>query len=245
MARLTIDHRSLRHYVGPMNDPSALAEIWDSAAAVIRSIPRSGLLIATLAALAGGWIGSIMIRRRVALGGLIRTGSTLVLTGILVTIVLQVSRFDPRLDLALPDMGLPKQVVEGGETRIALARDGHYWLTAQVNGKPVNFMIDTGATLTAVSAEVAERVGLEPRRGGIPLQLNTANGVISAQIATIDELRFGNVAARGLDTVIAPNLGDTSVIGMNLLSRLKGWRVENGTLILTPNNPQPVVEAGS
>ncbi|WP_271438446.1 retropepsin-like aspartic protease family protein [Pontixanthobacter luteolus] len=228
-----------------MDNPGALAEIWNSAAAVIRSVPRSGILVATIAALAGGWIGSIMIRQRVPTGRLIRTASTLVLTVILVTIVLQLSRFDPRLEMALPDMGLPQQVVEGGETRIPLAADGHYWLKAEVNGEPVNFMIDTGATLTAVSSKVADRVGLEPRRGGIPITLNTANGTISAQIATMDELRFGNVAARGLDAVIAPNLGDTSVIGMNLLSRLKGWRVEDGTMILTPNNPQPVLKTAA
>lgn len=228
-----------------MDNPGALAEIWNSAAAIIRSVPRSGILVATVAALAGGWIGSVMIRQRVPAGRLIRTASTLVLTGILVTIVLQLSRFDPRLEMALPDMGLPQQVVEGGETRIPLAADGHYWLKADVNGEPVNFMIDTGATLTAVSSKVADRVGLEPRRGGIPITLNTANGTISAQIATMDELRFGNVAARGLDAVIAPNLGDTSVIGMNLLSRLKGWRVEEGTMILTPNNPQPVLETAA
>ena len=53
----------------------------------------------------------------------------------------------------------------------------------------------------------------------------------------------GNVVARGLDTVIAPGLGNTNVIGMNLLSRLASWRVEGQTLILVPNNPQPVVEA--
>ena len=47
------------------------------------------------------------------------------------------------------------------------------------------------------------------------------------------------MAARGLDAVIAPNLGNTNVIGMNLLSRLAGWRVENGELILVPNHPQP------
>ncbi|MXO90685.1 retropepsin-like aspartic protease family protein [Pontixanthobacter aquaemixtae] len=225
-----------------MDNPGALAEIWDSVAAVIREVPRSGLLIATLVALVCGWIGSIMVRRDVPMGGTIRLTSTLVLTGILVTIVLQLARFDPRIDLALPTVGLPEQVVEGGETRIPLAPDGHFWLVAQVNGEPVEFMIDTGATLTAVSTDVAQRTGLEPRRGGLPVQLSTANGTISAQLATVDEIRFGNVAARGLDAVIAPNLGDTSVIGMNLLSRLKGWRVEDNTLILTPNNPQPVLE---
>ncbi|GAA4643387.1 hypothetical protein GCM10023115_13470 [Pontixanthobacter gangjinensis] len=227
-----------------MEDAGALANIFDAAAGVIREVPRSGLLLATLIALAAGFIGAMMVRFKVPMGRFIRSGSTFVLVGVLVTVVLQLSRFDPRIDLALPDLGLPEQTVEGGETRIPLASDGHFWLQAEVNGEPVRFMIDTGATLTAVSADVADRVGLEPRRGGIPVRLNTANGSISAEIATVDEIRFGSVAARGLDAVIAPNMGDTSVIGMNLLSRLKGWRVEDNVMILTPNNPQPALETG-
>ena len=65
---------------------------------------------------------------------------------------------------------------------------------------------------------------------------------ISAEITTIDTLTFGNVKAGGLDAVIAPNMGNTNVIGMNLLSRLASWRVEGSTLILVPNHPQPVAE---
>ncbi len=226
-----------------MQDPGLLADIFGSIADTIRAIPRSGLLLLTVAALALGWIGGMMIRGNVPMGRLVRGVSTLALVGILMTVVLQLSRFDPRLDMAMPDIGLPQQVVKGGETRIPIAPDGHFWLTAQVNGEPIDFMIDTGATLTAVSGKAANRVGLEPRTGGLPVMLNTANGSIMAEITAIEELRFGNVAAFGLDAVIAPNLGDTSVIGMNLLSRLKGWRVEDNVMILTPNNPQPVVEA--
>ncbi len=219
-----------------------LATIWDTAVALVSEIPRSGLLVATIAALILGSIGSMMVSRDVMFGRLVRAGGTLALVGILVTVVLQMARFDPRVDFAVPEIGLPEQVVEGGETRIPMSPDGHYWLRAEVNGEPVDFMIDTGATLTAVSSEVADRVGLEPRRGGIPVRLNTANGTITAELTTVDEIRFGNVAARGLDAVIAPNLGDTSVIGMNLLSRLKSVRLENDTMILVPNNPQPVFE---
>jgi aspartyl protease family protein len=56
-------------------------------------------------------------------------------------------------------------------------------------------------------------------------------------------LRFGNVAAHGLDAIIAPGLGPTNVVGMNLLSRLSSWRVENNVLILVPHHPQPVAQA--
>ena len=222
-----------------------LATLWDSAAAVVSEIPRSGLLIGTIAALILGSIGSLMVSRDVPMGRLIRAGGTLALVGILTTVVLQMARFDPRVDFAVPQIGLPEQVVEGGETRIPMANDGHYWLRAEVNGEPVNFMIDTGATLTAVSSEVAERVGLKPRRGGLPIQLSTANGTISARLTSVDEIRFGNVVARGLDAVIAPNLGDTSVIGMNLLSRLKSVRLEDNMMILVPNNPQPALDVAA
>ncbi|MGB7406945.1 MAG: TIGR02281 family clan AA aspartic protease [Pontixanthobacter sp.] len=228
-----------------MQDPALLSDIVTSAAETIRAIPRSGLLVMTVSALVVGWIGGLMIRNQVPTGRLVRGIGTIALVGILLTVVLQLSRFDPRLDMAMPDIGLPKQVVEGGETRIPIAPDGHFWLTADVNGVPVDFMIDTGATLTAVSSNAAGRAGLEPRTGGLPVRLNTANGTIMADLTAIEELRFGNIAARGLDAVIAPNLGETSVIGMNLLSRLKGWRVEDNVLILTPNNPQPVVTPGA
>ena len=237
-----MDQSGSAPYMIIMSDAGFLNDIWDSVVPVLREIPRSELLIGALAALVVGWIGSFMIRRKVPLGGLVRFTSTLVLGGILLAVVLQLVRFDPRINMTIPGVGLPEQVVEGGETRIPLSADGHYWLTAQVNGEPVEFMIDTGATLTAVSTSVAARTGLEPRRGGLPVRLSTANGTVTAKLATVDELRFGNIAARGLDAVIAPNLGDTSVIGMNLLSRLRGWRVENGVLILTPNHPQPVVK---
>jgi aspartyl protease family protein len=134
---------------------------------------------------------------------------------------------------------LPEQTVAGGETRVPLAPDGHFWIRAKVNGKEASFLVDTGATLTAVSASFARRAGLEPRVGSVPVRIATANGTVAAQLTTIDTLRFGNVKAGGLDAVIAPNIGETNVIGMNLLSRLASWRVEGETMILVPHNPQP------
>jgi aspartyl protease family protein len=163
--------------------------------------------------------------------------------GVLAMVVLQLSRMDPRFEMAVPQLGLPEQVVEGRETRVPLAPDGHFWLRAKVNGMQANFLVDTGATLTAVSAETAERLGLEPRDAGIPIRMQTANGAVAAQLTTIDDLRFGNVAAHGLDAIIAPGLGPTNVIGMNLLSRLASWRVEGNTMILVPHHPQTPAES--
>ena len=218
------------------------APIFDQLAHSIRELPQSGLLMAALAAMVAGVLGSVMMKRVPALGRILRLGSTLGLVAVLLLVVLQLSRLDPRFSLSLPEIGLPEQVVEGRETRIPMHVDGHYWLEAEVNGHRAAFLVDTGATLTAVSEGTAKAAGLEERDGGLPIRLQTANGTVAAYMTNIDEMRFGNVAARGLDAVIAPGLGQTNVIGMNLLSRLASVRIEQNELILTPNNPQPALE---
>lgn len=216
-----------------------LAAVWDQLAGTIRALPKSGLLLAALCAMGMGLLGSLAMRRLPALGQSLRMASTLGLMGVLVFVVLQVSRIDPQSGLAVPELAMPVQIVEGEETRVRQARDGHYWIRAEINGMPANFLIDTGATLTAISGETAERMGIEPNSFGMPVEMQTANGSVSAQLATIDELRFGNVAARGLDAIIAPGLGQTNVIGMNLLNRLASVRFEDGEMILVPHHPQP------
>lgn len=215
------------------------APVWDQLVNSFNAMPRSGLLLAALGAMLLGLLGSIVLRASPLLGRLMRTTSTLALMGILVLVVLQLSRMDTRFDLAVPEVGLPEQIVEGGETRVKRRPDGHYWLRAEINGHPANFLVDTGATLTAVSNDTAAAAGLAPRQVGLPVRMQTANGTVAADLTTIDELRFGNVVARGLDAVIAPGLGPTNVIGMNFLSRLASVRLEGETMILVPHNPQP------
>lgn len=221
-----------------------LENIGKAAASAVTAVSNSELLAIALAAMLVGWIGAMMIRREAPFGRVVRTASTVVLVGVLCIVVLQLARFDSRLAVALPQIGLPEQVVEGGETRITKAADGHFWLRAELNGVPANFLIDTGATVTAISKDLADEAGMEPRRGGLPVSIGTANGPVRAQLSTIDELRFGNVTARGLDAVIAPTLGETNVVGMNLLSRLASYRVENAAeeMVLVPNNPQEPLE---
>ncbi|MDP4575730.1 TIGR02281 family clan AA aspartic protease [Qipengyuania sp. G39] len=218
-----------------------LASTFSAIADALRAIPRSELLLAAVAAMVLGWIGA-MVARRSAFGGVIRTVSSLALGVILLTVVLQLSRFDPRFDVAVPQIGLPEQVVSGGETRIPLSPDGHYWVRASVNGVEGNFMIDTGATLTAISAPLAEKAGLEPRRGGIPILLGTANGTVQAHVTTIDSLELGNIRASGTDAAVAESFGDFNVIGMNVLARLDEWRVKDGTLILVPKAEDAISE---
>ena len=145
------------------------------------------MLMAAIIAMLVGLLGSLLIRFLPSVGRLLRTVSTLGLMGILVLVVLQLSRIDSRFDMSLPALGMPEQIVEGGETRVPLSRDGHFWLRASVNGPPARFLVDTGATMTAVSAETAEAAGLEPRETALPIRMQTANGTVTAQLTSIDD----------------------------------------------------------
>lgn len=122
--------------------------------------------------------------------------------------------------------------LRGGETRVPLGSDGHYWVDAEINGMPQRFLIDTGATYTTISQNVAHSAGVEAGLNAHPVSLHTANGDTPAQIAAIDHLQVGNIIADDMQAIIAPDIGTTNVLGMNFLSGLDGWRVEGKVMIL-------------
>ena len=103
--------------------------------------------------------------------------------------------------------------------------DGHFWADAEVNGRPVRFMIDSGATTTTLSAAAARSAGVEPS-GGFGVMVDTANGTVVMQRGQHRALPARADRARAISrSHIAPN-DMVNVIGMNLLSSLRGWGVE-------------------
>ncbi len=209
---------------------------------LIAFLAQQPLLLLAISAILVSVLGGMLLGVAPWLGRFLRGVGNLGLVAALLLTVAQAARMSSTSDVALTWAGMQKQEVAGDTTRIPLSPDGHFWINAQVNGEPRRFLVDTGATLTAISSNTALSAGIEPGPMDRSLILQTANGAVAAQTAVIDELRFGNIVARDLDAVITPGMGETNVIGMNLLSRLAGWRVEGRTLILTPKNPQVVGE---
>lgn len=197
--------------------------------------PLLVLVIAAVLAAAAGWM---IERDRPGTGKALRQTGYLAMLAAGLLLVGQLAYNAKRSDAALMLTSLPKASVVGGETVVPLAGDGHYWIAAEVNGKPHEFLVDTGATFTALSRRSAAALGVSPD-GRMPIELGTANGPIVARRGTILELRFGSIAARDLDVVIGPDSGDdTDVLGMNFLSRLGSWRVEGDKLVLVPKQAQ-------
>jgi aspartyl protease family protein len=160
------------------------------------------------------------------------------LFAVLTYVFTQRERFDPYLARIASALNISDQKVVGKEVRIRMSPDGHFWAVATIGGTSKRLLIDSGATVTALSTDTAKASGLKVEKPIFPLVIQTANGQVTAQAATVAELRLGNIVARDLSVVVSPAFGDTNVLGMNFLSRLKSWRVEGRTLILTPHHPQ-------
>jgi aspartyl protease family protein len=119
----------------------------------------------------------------------------------------------------------------GGEIRIRQAPDGHFWVTAELNGEPFRFLVDSGATTTSISRDTARRAGIEPSRG-FGAMVQTANGIVMVERGRAQTLKVGSIERRDVAVHVSDAFGDMNVIGMNFLSSLSSWGVEGRTLML-------------
>ena len=126
--------------------------------------------------------------------------------------------------------GTDGQEVQGGELRIAMADDGHFWANGEINGRSARFLIDSGATVTTIGPELARNAGVEPT--GDRTMVDTANGIAQVDRARAS-LTLGPIQRQDLAVFIARE-DATNVIGMNFLSTLSRWSVEGRTLVLRP-----------
>ena len=130
-------------------------------------------------------------------------------------------------------LGLDDQQVQGKTVRIRMSPDGHFWARVTLNGVERRMLIDSGATVTAISDRTAEAANISVSNG-VPAIIETANGSVAARRGTIDELAIGPLKTEDLGVVVAESFGDLDVLGMNFLSRLHSWRVQGNVLILEP-----------
>jgi aspartyl protease family protein len=128
--------------------------------------------------------------------------------------------------------GTAGQNISGEAIELRRQDDGHYWLMVNINGEPVRFMVDSGATLTAINATTAREAGVEA--DGYPIILGTANGRIAAKRGVVRLLSVGPHSIENHQVVVSERFGDVNVLGMNFLNSLQSWRVQANMMVLQP-----------
>ena len=115
---------------------------------------------------------------------------------------------------------------------IRAGRHGHFVVEAVVDGVPITFLVDTGASDLVIAPEDARRLGYAGARLRFDLRYETANGIIRAAPIRLREVRIGQLSLYDVDAAVTEGDLPVSLLGMSLLRRLGGYRVEGDRLLL-------------
>ncbi|MEL7097810.1 MAG: TIGR02281 family clan AA aspartic protease [Pseudomonadota bacterium] len=124
-------------------------------------------------------------------------------------------------------------VSQDGTIVVPRGPDGHYHLTLDVNGAPVRFVVDTGATDIVLSQEDAARVGLDPANLRYIGSASTANGVVRTAPVRLDSIALGPVVDRNVPAVVNGGEMFGSLLGMGYLQRWDSIQITGGELRLS------------
>ena len=130
---------------------------------------------------------------------------------------------------------LPRQTLSVGGGAIAVPRspDGHYYLTLNLNGTDVRFIVDTGATDVVLTQADAARIGIDPDSLRFTGIARTANGTVRTAPVRLDVVRLEGFTDRGIGAFVNEGALDTSLLGMGYLERFDRIEIQRDRLILT------------
>jgi aspartyl protease family protein len=130
---------------------------------------------------------------------------------------------------------IPADKVAGYARSIVVPRDarGHFQVDARIDGQRLNFMVDTGASVIALTASDAARLGIHPAAHEFVAEVRTANGTVLAAPTQLDAVEVGNLVVRDVAALVLPDeaLSD-NLLGLSFLSRLRRFEYADGKLVL-------------
>jgi aspartyl protease family protein len=131
---------------------------------------------------------------------------------------------------------LPRQSVLENGAGIAVPRsqDGHFHLTLNVDGVPVDFLVDTGATDIVLTLEDARRVGIDPENLAFLGRARTANGVVETAYTRVGSVGLGPIRFDGVEVAVNGGEMEGSLLGMAFLSRFGRIEIADNRLLLEP-----------
>lgn len=128
-------------------------------------------------------------------------------------------------------VGQPIRTATGARIVLSADSGGHFVSQGSVNSRPVQFLVDTGATTIGISVSDADRIGLKYRQG-LPVQVATANGIVPGWKIQLSSVRLGDVEVRDIDAIVTPIAMPFVLLGNSYLTRFQ----------MTRNNEQMVLE---
>lgn len=128
---------------------------------------------------------------------------------------------------------IPRARHSGSVVEISAARSGHFFTEVEIDGRPITIMVDTGATMVALSYEDAERAGIFLNPGDFTHSVSTANGRARVAPVMLHSVSIGDITVRDVRAVVSEaGRLRTSLLGMSFLGRLSRFDMRPGLLVL-------------
>lgn len=138
----------------------------------------------------------------------------------------------PADDLPAPSRLRPAN--QSPPVAIQAARDGHFYLTATVNGTDIRFLVDTGATVVVLGGQDAARLGVHPAPSEFTHMVETAHGQVRLARTTLRSVRVGALQIDNVTALVGDGGVGMSLLGMSFLQRFDRYEVRDRTLYLYP-----------
>jgi len=124
---------------------------------------------------------------------------------------------------------------DSGAVVIMRSGDGHFGVRAEVDGKPMTLLVDTGASYVTLTASDASDIGIDVDALSYSLPIRTANGTIRAARVKVNQLAVGPIERRNVPALVAPGrVLDQSLLGLSFLDTLNGYTISGDRLVLNP-----------
>lgn len=181
-----------------------------------------------LAILGGAVLIWFIAQNRLSLGKMVQQGLAWVL--IFVAVLAGIGVWDDIRSTIQPQQSVH---TDAGQIVVPRSRDGHYYLTLDVNGEAVRFLVDTGASQMVLSSDDAEKAGIDMNALIFSGRANTANGQVSTAPVWLERVGLGPYEDQGLRAWVNGGELNKSLLGMGYLQLWSGIEIRDGSMILT------------